>query len=736
LAALVAVAPAVLVASVAWAFFTSGGSGSGSAPVARLAAPTAVVGTATGADVAVRWTGIVAPGSGTVGYYVTRTAVPSGTPVAACGSPASPLPAAPTSCTDSPVAAGTSSYAVTAVFRTWTSASAPSDPVVVGRAVSTTSLALSAPNTVYGAEAAVTVTVAVGGDVPFTPTGTVTVTSGGAVLCTLTLPASTCAPAATALAASGVAHTVTASYGGDAEFTGSTAPVRDLLVTPDTTTTTAAAVPGTVTVGYEDTSTLTASVATGNGEDLPATGEQVTIAVGTASCLADLIPGGSGGRGSCTLGASALAPDQTPYAVATTYIGDTDLAGSSSAAAGGLTVAAAPVVTTTAVADATRTQTGYFQILTVDGGSPPMVWSVTAGVLPAGLSLDPASGAISGDVDPAAVTEGFTVRADDRSGAWAEATVTLTVDDAPVITTTSLAPAKGAEAGYSQALAATGGAPPLSWAVTQGALPVGLDLDPSTGIISGNVDPATTSHTFTVSVTDANGVSALRVLTIVVNLPFVQQMTIPRAGGNHSSFAAVLSGPVAAGDTLVLSLAQPCATAAGTPVASPVTGATWDGTDFAVAVATGCTANGDAELWDLVDTGSASGSAATTVTVTLAAPATVPFLSVAEYTGVTGSDTAPAAGSSSSGSSATVDPGPATPSAPGELVVSTGFVNRATLGTLSTQLAPFVLLNQTTPYQGFGSYLVDPATSPRGFTYTQSAPGPWSAAICTFALAP
>ena len=730
IAVIATVVPLVVLSSVAWAFFTASGSGTGSAQVGVLAAPTAVTGTATGTSVAVHWTATSAPGP--VNYVVTRAAVPSGTPVDACGTQSNPLPSSPPSCTDSPVAGGTYTYSVTAMFKTWTATSAPSGPVVVPSQTTTTSLSLSQASVTYGTEGSVTFTAAVSTGSANAPTGTVAITADGTGLCTITLPATSCPAGATALNAAGSPYAVTAVYSGDAGNQGSTSTGRNLTVGFDSTTTTVTVSPDTVTTGFEQTALLSATVATGGGETLPSTGEQVSIDVGATSCSAALAPGVGGGTGSCTIGASSLAVDATPWSVTATFAGDGDLTGSSGSAASGLTVVATPTITTSALADVTLTQTGYYQPIDVAGGTTPFIWSVVAGTLPAGLSLDNASGIISGDVGPSATTETFTVGAIDQSGATALATYTLQVDDPPTITTSSLAAATGAEAGYSQTLAATGGAPDLSWAVTTGALPVGLSLDPSSGTISGNLDPGAGTRIFTVTVTDANGIIDARQFTIAVTDVMVQQMTIPRATGNHASFTVVLTDPVTAGDTLVLSIAQPCTTATGTFVSSPVTGATWDGTALTRAVATGCSVNGDSELWYLVGAGSASGTNATTVTVTMGASVTVPFLSVAEYADVTGLDPGVGAIATAVGAATSVGPVSSTPTSAGELVVTSTFVNRATLGTLATQVSPFVLLNVVTPYQGFGSYLIDPTTSTEGYTYVQSAPGAWSAVIAAF----
>jgi len=729
-AAVLAIVPTVLVASVAWAYFISTGTGTGSAPVAPFGAPTAVAGVPSGTDVAVSWTAGAAPGA--VGYYVSRTPSPSGAPTDVCGSPGSPLGPAPTSCTDSAVHAGTYTYTVTAVFHTWTATSAASDPVTVARQASVTTLALSSPTATYGAEQLVVATAHVSTGAGIVATGTVTVSSGGHTLCTITLPAATCPAGATSLDASVTPQGVVAAYSGDAEHTGSSSDPQDLTVAPDSTTTTVTALPGTVTVGYEHSVVLTAAVATGNGETLPSA-DAITIGVGSASCATTLVPVAGGGSGSCSIGASDLAVSGTRYPVTTTYGGDTDLSGSSGTAATGLLVVTTPTITTPSLPGATRTQTGYLQALTVAGGSTPFTWSVSVGTLPAGLTLGAATGRIDGDVGALADTATVTVRAVDRFGAQAQATYTLTVDAAPHITTTSLATAKTGEAGYSQTLVATGGAPDLSWS-TSGILPDGLTLDTSTGVISGNVSLAAVTSTFMVTVSDPNGVTDATTLTITVDPVFVRQVTIPRASGSHDTFTVTLQ-TVGAGDTLVLSLAQPC-TDAGTPVLSGVLDANWNSRSFASVASTGCALDttGDAELWALVDTGSATG--ATTVTVHLAAAGTVPFLNVTEYAGVTGVDSAPGASAPDAGTGATVTPHTVTPSAAGELVVSSTFVNRATAGTLATQIDPFLALNQTTPFLGFGAFQVDPGTAPLGWSYTQTAPAAWASVTAAFTLAP
>lgn len=117
--ALVVAGVGVLVATLdASAYVTGHGTGSARATVGTLSAP-AITRTSTGGGtVALTWSAISAPSSGTVTYYVSRD---GGTPAGTC--PTSAAPTTATSCTDSGVATGSHSYTVTAVWRTWKSTS-------------------------------------------------------------------------------------------------------------------------------------------------------------------------------------------------------------------------------------------------------------------------------------------------------------------------------------------------------------------------------------------------------------------------------------------------------------------------------------------------------------------------------------------------------------------------------------------------------------------------------------
>ncbi|BEP12884.1 hypothetical protein acdb102_11950 [Acidothermaceae bacterium B102] len=165
-------------------------------------------------------------------------------------------------------------------------------------------------------------------------TGTVAFTSGGTTLCTVTLggPA-TCATPATLPAGS---YPVTATYSGDAHFTGSVDTVT-FVVDPAATAITAAATPGSVAFG---------SPVTLSAGNLPAGGTgTLTFTSGGATLCTTTLP---------TL--SCVTPSTLPaatYPVVATYSGDNNFSGSSAtttfdvtAATTHLAVGASPATTT------------------------------------------------------------------------------------------------------------------------------------------------------------------------------------------------------------------------------------------------------------------------------------------------------------------------------------------------------------------------------------------------------
>jgi hypothetical protein len=151
----------------------------------------------------------------------------------------------------------------------------------------------------------------------------------------------------------------------------------------------------------------------------------------------------------------------------------------------------------------------YNQTITATGGTPPYTFIVNSGSLPAGLSLAP-DGTLSG-TPTSTGNFCFSIRATDAFGC---ASITrdfaIIIDPAacPAGTVITLSPSAfpPAQPGvpYSQTITPSGGTAPYTFAITSGALPPGLTLNPATGTVSG-VPTAQGVFNFTLTATDANG---------------------------------------------------------------------------------------------------------------------------------------------------------------------------------------------------------------------------------------
>lgn len=204
---------------------------------------------------------------------------------------------------------------------------------------------------------------------------------------------------------------------------------------------------------------------------------------------------------------------------------------------------------------------------TASGGTAPYTWSVSAGVLPTGLTLS-SSGLVNGTwTTPGAWT--FTITATDSTSATGSATFSGTTAAAPSILTIT-SPAAGNYVSIINTTAsvtflASGGTGPYTWAVATGTLPTGLTLSSSSGLLSGTY-AALGAFPLTIRVTDSLAATATASYTITVANPVTitptalpalavgtaTTVTFTATGGSGSgyTFARVGDSPVPAGLTL------------------------------------------------------------------------------------------------------------------------------------------------------------------------------------------
>ncbi len=269
------------------------------------------------------------------------------------------------------------------------------------------------------------------------------------------------------------------------------------------------------------------------------------------------------------------------------------------------------VVAPSALPTATR-GTAYSQTLSASGGTAPYTYTLSAGSLPAGLTL-----ASNGTLSGTATAEGsftVTVRATDAGNFTGDQAYSLTVAAPNLALPASNLPAGTAGQAYTAAISpATGGTAPYSYALTAGALPSGVVLDAATGALSGTPTVSGTfnfpltvtdstpspaaqaSQSYTLSIAGATLVPGQSTLPPAVRgTPYSQVLTA--TGGVAPYTYSVASGTLPAGLTLASN-----GVLSGTPTAE-------GSTSFTIAVA---------------DAGNATATQAYTFTVSTAAPVAV-----------------------------------------------------------------------------------------------------------------
>ena len=162
----------------------------------------------------------------------------------------------------------------------------------------------------------------------------------------------------------------------------------------------------------------------------------------------------------------------------------------------------------------------YSQTIVGNGGAAPSSFGVTAGTLPAGVTLTTA-GLLSGTPTTAGSST-FTIRGTDANGCFAELSYTIVIAAAPppppVCPTITLSPPTlpngTVGVAYSQTIVGNGGNAPYSFGVTAGALPAGVTLT-AAGLLAGTPTTAGSS-TFTIRGTDVDACFGQLSYTIVI----------------------------------------------------------------------------------------------------------------------------------------------------------------------------------------------------------------------------
>jgi carboxylesterase type B len=366
----------------------------------------------------------------------------------------------------------------------------------VNLATTATALVSSVNPSLVGQSVTFTVTVTATSG---TPAGTVTFTNNGSPMGTATLNASGEATITPAFGHTG-AHTIIATYSGNAGFATSTSAALTQTVNPiPTTTTTLFASRGPAVVGQSVT--FTAIVASGTG-----------VPTGTVTFTNNGNPMGSATLNSSLATVTVAFGHAGKHVIVASYVGNSNFGGSNAT----LTFTVNPATTTTTLASSANPalvgqSVTFTATVTATSGTPTGTVTFTNnGTLMGTATLNSSGvGSIMVAFGHAGSHVVVATYGGNASFMGSSATLTETVN-VVAISTVSLSDGT-VGAAYVQPIQAVGGVAPFSWRLTSGALPAGLTLGASSSHsvrISGTPTAVQANVAFMIHVMDANGQSA------------------------------------------------------------------------------------------------------------------------------------------------------------------------------------------------------------------------------------
>jgi outer membrane protein OmpA-like peptidoglycan-associated protein len=251
---------------------------------------------------------------------------------------------------------------------------------------------------------------------------------------------------------------------------------------------------------------------------------------GTA--ITSITPTNSGGAGTFTI--SPALPAGLSINASTGVISGTPTAGSASAnytvtatnvagtstATVTIAVLAKPAIAYTPSTIAGVIDSSVTALTPTNSGGAATSWTISP-TLPAGLAIDAATGRISGTPTALSASASYTVTATNAAGS-ATATVTIAVTAAPLKPAIAYSPSTidGLQGTAVTALSPTNSGGVGTFTISP-ALPAGLAIDSSTGVISGLPTAGSASGNYTVTATNVAGTSTATVTIAILAKPAI-----------------------------------------------------------------------------------------------------------------------------------------------------------------------------------------------------------------------
>jgi hypothetical protein len=184
-------------------------------------------------------------------------------------------------------------------------------------------------------------------------------------------------------------------------------------------------------------------------------------------------------------------------------------------------------IVTTELPPATLGQAYEFALAT-EGGSPPLAWSIDS-PLPAGFTLDAASGKLSGHATTHGYATEISVRVTDADQNEASTTLPFIVSSPFEIVTPSRLPPAAPGAPYQLAFIPAGGQEPIAWRVAEGFLPPAWELNQN-GQLNGIAPLTDGVYRFVIEGTDAQGFTTQKAFTLPVRRSLIVVPSREKAG--------------------------------------------------------------------------------------------------------------------------------------------------------------------------------------------------------------